>query len=137
MEKSMILIKSNWGHNETFRLISISQNAPYNECIFDVDQKVLAIISKERKESIQMLPKLTPQGDIEVLKIGKRPNGKDYAEERRIMQTYYEFYVTNADDIINLVNLLAVNADTFDFKSILTKENSTIVAPSPSPIITV
>jgi hypothetical protein len=98
---------------------------------------VLAIISKERKESIQMLPKLTPQGDIEVLKIGKRPNGKDYAEERRIMQTYYEFYVTNAEDITNLVNLLAVNADTFDFKTILTKENSTIVAPSPSPIITV
>ena len=133
----MMLIKSNWAHNETFRLISVNQNAPYNECIFDVDQKVLAIISKERKESLQMVPKLTPNGDIEVLKLGKRPNGKDYAEERRIMQTYYEFYVTDKVDIINLVNYLAVNADTFNFTTILEKESSPIVAPAVSPIITV
>lgn len=138
MTKTMMLIKTNWANKATFRMISVDNNAPYNECIFDVDQKVLAIITKEKKESFQMIPKLTPTGDIEVLKIGKRPNGKDYSEERRTMQTYYEYYVTDESDIINIVNLLSINADSFDFQTIIKSvAQESLITPVASPIITV
>jgi hypothetical protein len=52
MNKSMMLITSAWGSKKTFKLIPISPECPYNEAIFDVDNKVLAVISKQKKEFV-------------------------------------------------------------------------------------
>lgn len=62
-----------------------------------------------------MVPKMNQLGDPEILKIGKRPNGKDFAEERKAVDTYYEYYVENKDEIAFLVNQIAVNADTYNY----------------------
>ena len=134
MNKTMMLVTSAWNNQKTFRLIPFSNDAPYNECIFDLDHKVLAIISKDKKESLQMVPKLSAFGDPEVLKIGKRPNGKDFAEERKMIDTYYEYYVENRDEAVELIKLLAVNADTFDYKQYI--EAAPAEQPASSMIIT-
>lgn len=121
MSKSMLLITSTWGKNKTFKMIPASVDAPYVECIFDIDSSVLVVIGKEKKESFHMVPKLTDMGDLQALKIGKRPNGKDYAEERKLLNTYYEYYIENKEEIINFINAFALNSDSFDFTQYVEK----------------
>jgi hypothetical protein len=104
MLNSMMLIKSTWNQEKTFKLIPIHQDCPYNEAIFDPNQKVLAVISKECKESYQMLPKFNDKGDVMYLK-NARDNGKTYAEERRLVDTYYEYYIEDKGDIAAFLEL--------------------------------
>jgi len=133
MNKSMMLITSAWGAKKTFKLIPITPDCPYNEAIFDFDNKVLAVVSREKKDSLHMLAKLNEFGDPQTMKIGKRSNGKDYAEERKTLETYYEYYVEKADEVENLINMFAINADSFDYKQYFVEEKPTL----PSSIVTV
>ena len=134
MKNSMMLVTSSWGNDKTFKLIPITPECPYNECIFDVSSKVLAVIGKEKKESFHMMPKLSDDGDVLHLKIGKRPNGKDYKEERKTLATFYEYYVEKEDEIKDFINMFAVNADSFDYNEYVDKKLET---PKQSSIITV
>ena len=127
-----MLVTGSWGNNKTFKMIPVTNECPYNEAIFDRDGKVLALIGKEKKQSFHMLPKLTDMGDVQTLKIGRRANGKDYAEERKALETYYEYYIENPEEIEQVVKSLAVNADTFDFKQYMEA-----AAQQPSQLITV
>jgi hypothetical protein len=115
MNKSMILITGTWANGKTFKMIPATPDSPYNEAIFDPEAKVLALIGKEKKQSLHMLAKLNEFGDPQTMKIGKRSNGKEYAEERKTIETYYEYYVESPEEIKNIINLLALNADTFDY----------------------
>lgn len=101
-----MLIKSTWNKDKTFKLIPIHKDCPYNEAIFDVDQKVLAVISKESKDTFQMVPKFNDKGDVAYLK-SPRDNGKNYAEERRALEAYYEYYLEDEGDIMKFVKLFA------------------------------
>lgn len=92
-------------------------DCPFNEAIFDPDQKVLAVISKECKETYQMLPKFNEKGDVMYLKT-PRENGKPYAEERRLADAYYEYYLEDKEDILKFIEQFAgfdakVKADGF------------------------
>ena len=113
---NMLLITSSWGPAKTFKMIPITKECPYNEVIFDVTTKVLAIISKESKESLHMLPKLNEQGDVARLKIGKKENGKDYAEERKALVTFYEYYIEDRAEIEKFILHFAVNCSDFDYR---------------------
>ena len=115
----MLLITSSWGPKKTFKMIPATPDAIYNEAIYDVDSKVLAVIGKEKKESMHMVAKLNEWGDPQMMKIGKRSNGKEYAEERKTLETFYEYYIESAEDIVNFIKLVAVNADSFDFDQYL------------------
>jgi hypothetical protein len=134
MKNSMMLVTSSWGNDKTFKLLPISPECPYNECIFDATGKVLAIIGKEKKESFHMLPKLSDSGDVLHLKIGKRPNGKDYSEERKMLATFYEYYVEKEEEIKDFIKMFAINADTFDFLQYIDKK---VEEPKQSSIITI
>lgn len=116
---SMLLITSSWGSKKTFKMIPVTKDCPYNECIFDINTKILAVISKESKESLHMLPKLNELGDISRLKIGKKENGKDYAEERKALVTFYEYYIEDQDEIENFISMFSLNHSTFDYKQYL------------------
>jgi hypothetical protein len=133
--KSMMLVRGAWGNKTTFKMIPVVSDSPYNEGIYDLDSKVLALIGKEKKQSMYMVPKLDDFGDVKPMKIGKRSNGKDYAEERKTIDTYYEYYVENPEEIKAVINLLAINADTFDIAQYL--DVPTVAAEPVSSIITV
>ena len=133
MNKSMMLITSSWGSNKTFKMIPATPDCIYNEAIFDLDSKVLALISKEKKENLHMVAKVNEWGDVVPMKIGKRSNGKDYAEERKTLETFYEYYVENIDEVKDIVNRLAVNADTFDITSFIETKTE---APKTGNLIT-
>ena len=133
MTKSMMLVTGTWGNGKTFKMIPVTPDCPYNEAIYDREGKVLALIGKEKKQSMHMLAKLNEFGDVQRLKIGKRENGKDYAEERKTVETYYEYYIEHPEEVVNVVNALAFNADTFDFNQYMEEAQT----PASSNIITV
>jgi hypothetical protein len=129
----MVLVTSTWSNTKTFKLIPIDNNSPFNEGIYDLNSKVLALIGKERKQSMHMIAKLTDMGDVLRLKIGKRENGKDYAEERKSLETFYEYYVEDINEVKEIVNMLAINADTFDITSFVETKTE---APKTGNLIT-
>ena len=133
MNKSMMLITSSWGSNKTFKMIPATPDCVYNEAIFDLDSKVLALISKEKKESLHMVAKVNEWGDVVPMKIGKRSNGKDYAEERKSLETFYEYYVEDINEVKEIVNMLAINVDTFDITSFVETKTE---APKTGNLIT-
>ena len=112
---NMLLVKSTWNEGETFRMIPISQDCPYVECIFDPSTKVFVVISKVTKTTLHMLPRLDDNGDPAPLKT-KRANGRMVKEERKSIETFQEYYVEDHEAMDALIDLFAVNKATFDYK---------------------
>ena len=144
MENSMMLVQSTWMDQQTFRMVPTHKDCPYVECICDPTTKVFVVISTITKNTFHMVPKLDDNGDTMFVKSGKRPSGKPQKEERRVVETFQEFYLEDVDSIIALVKHFAMNEKTFKFKwkeflkdkkkeekasDIITPEKPEIIAP--------
>lgn len=113
MQDSMMLIKSEWDGKPTFKMIPINKDCPYVECIFDPDSKILAVISNIKKNILHMLPRLDDSGaPIENKVI--RPGTKKFKEERKTIETFQEYYITDIEDIKEFVNSFAINKSKLD-----------------------
>jgi len=110
---SMFIIKSDWGGKPTFRMIPVSKDCPFVECIFDPDSKVLAAIGHTKKNIMHMMTKLDENGDPVKRKI-IAPGTNPYKEERRTIETFQEYYITDAEEIKEFINMFAVNPDYFN-----------------------
>lgn len=106
---SMFIYSTDWYGQRTFRMLPLSEECPFNEAIYDPNAKVLAVISKDQKEKPQMLPKLNDKGQVIPLKNSSNPAEKTYIEERRMMDTYYEYYIDTHEDIKTFVSIFAFN----------------------------
>ena len=116
-EKTMVLVESTWQDTKTFKMIPVSNDCPYVECIYDPSSKVFVIISKVTKASLHMLPKLD--------EYGKAISGNRGAkQERRSIDTFQEYYIEEKDSIVDIVNLFAVNAKKFDITKFTDKVSS-------------
>ena len=135
MQNSMLLISSSWDGQPTFKMIPASQVAPYNEVIFDPSGPALAIVGKEKKQTLHMLPKLTDTGDVQMLKVAKRENGKQFAEQRVSMETFYEYFIEDKQEILDFVKTFALNANAVDTTSIIEKAFTKPERPE-TPIVT-
>jgi len=110
----MMLVESTWQDTKTFKMIPVSNDCPYVECIFDPSSKVLVVIGKTTKTSLHMLPKLD--------EYGKAISGNRGAkQERRSIDTFQEYYIEEEKDIKELVKMFAVNASKFDIAKFLEK----------------
>jgi len=137
MSKSMMLITSTWGPAKTFKMIPTDVNCPYAECIFDCHTGVFAAIGREKKQTFHMMPRLNDHGDIVQMKIGKRDNGKPHAEERKLVESFYEYYIEMESEIEEFVKLFAVNADKFDYKQYFEiAKQAKAATVTPSSILT-
>ena len=108
MEKSMLIVKSEWNGDQTFRMIPAHKDCPYVECIFDPKSKMLAVIGNTRKNVFHMIPKLDDNGDV-VMKKVKTDASKPYKEERRTVETFQEYYITEKDEIVSFTHMFAIN----------------------------
>ena len=115
MKNSMMIVQATWNETQTFRLIPIATECPYVECIFDPATKVFVIISKIKRTSLQMLPKLDEYGQPALGSKGRK-------EERHKVEVFQEFYIEHTDAIKDLVDLFAINAKTFDYNQFLGTE---------------
>jgi hypothetical protein len=139
VEKSMMLVKSSFGPMKSFKLIPISLNCPFVECLFSPNEKIMVIISRTSKNSYHMVPKLDDNGDEIPVKGKPRPEGKKpIREERRLVETFSEHYIVTEEEVREIVNMFAVNPKAFSLDEFFEidkgiKEN--IIAPESAKII--
>ena len=112
----MMLVNSTFRNAKSFTLIPVSLDSPYVEAMFDPSSGILAVISKVMKQSYHMVPKLDDEGNPMKLKKPNMQTGKTVKEERRLVDTFSEFYLQDKADIETFIHMFAVNADTFDYK---------------------
>lgn len=113
-DKTMMLVESTWQDTKTFKMIPVSNDCPYVECIYDPSSKVLVLIGKTTKTSLHMLPKLD--------EYGKAVSGNRGAkQERRSIDTFQEYYIEEDKDIKEITKMFAVNASKFDIAKFLEK----------------
>ena len=125
---TMKLITSAYQGKKSFGLMPISKDCPYTEGLFDPEAKILVLISTNKKESFHMLPLMDPEGKPVLAK-----NGKEYKRERKLLETYTEYYITEKVEIEEALKDHAVNAGSFDYAKYL--EGSTIVPGVEKPQI--
>lgn len=111
-ENTMMLVQATWQQSQTFRMIPISESCPYVECIFDPATKVFVVISKIKRTSLQMLPKLDDYGQ-------PVSGAKGVREERHKLEVFQEFYIEDKAAVENLIEIFAVNAKKFDYKKFM------------------
>jgi len=132
---NMLLITSGFRGAKSFALVPITDNCPYVECLFDPSSNLLAVITKTIKGSYHMIPKLDDNGDPVRLKSQRRENGKTVKEQRAMVDTYSEFYVSDPLEIEGFIDLFAVNAKHFDYKQYIAEQDIKVEHPG-SQIIT-
>ena len=123
LKPTMMLVSSYWNDKPSFRLMPVTDNCPYVECLYDPESKVFVVISKVKKTSLHMLPKLDENGDPMATKVPRR-NGKLIKEERKSIETFQEYYIGSVIDIQTLIKLHAINESQFDYLSLLNTEKS-------------
>lgn len=114
----MMLISSAWNEEASFRLMPTTLDCPFVEAIYDPSNKVLAVLSKDKKQIFQMIAKLDEQGDTLPVK-KPRKNLKPFQEKREVIESLHEHYIDKKEEIEYFINRFAENAEVFDYKSIL------------------
>lgn len=122
VEKSMLLIHAKWQGVPTFKMIPISKDCPYTECLFDPSSKIFVIVGKDKKTGLHLMPKLNEFGDPETCKTGPRPNGQTVKEQRITLETWQEYYVEDREDAISIIDMFSVNAAKFDYRKFFDNE---------------
>lgn len=106
----MLAYATDWYGNKTFRLMPLTNDCPFNEAIYDPNTKVLAIIGKTQVEKPVMLPKLNDKGETILVK-GSSPAQPRYVEERRILNTFTEYYIDAAEDVMDFITRHVINPE--------------------------
>lgn len=132
-EANMLLTSSIWNNKPSFRLMPVTQSCLFTEGIYDIDSKVLVMISNVKKDTFHMVPKIDDNGDPMMTK-APRANGSRYKEERRQLETFQEYYITEKKEIDAFIKMVAINAGDFDFSQYLDKSN-VIIEQKPEIIL--
>ena len=111
MEKNMMLVASEWNGKPSFRAMPVTADCPYVECIFDPESKVFVIISKTKRNTLQMLPKLDEYGATVT-------GTKGMKQDRHKLEVFQEYYIDDVDTISELLKYFAVNPK-FDYLSFI------------------
>ena len=106
-----MLVASEWDGKPSFRTVPMTANCPYVECIFDPQSKVFVVISKTKRNTLQMLPKLDDYGQAIT-------GTKGTKQERHKLEVFQEYYISDAESIKSFIEAIAVNTD-FDYLSIM------------------
>jgi hypothetical protein len=115
---NMLIYTTFWGNDKTFKLLPINKECPYTEVIYDTQTELLVVISKNKKQNYEMLPKLDDDGNMIQSKKPKT-NGKPMKEERRLMEVPQEHYIIERAEQESFIDKWGLNSDDFDFKKYL------------------
>jgi len=126
--QNMMLVNSSFRNAKSFTLIPVSADSPYVEAMFDPQSSILAVISKVMKQSYHMVPKLNDDGEPVRLKSPNQQTGKTVKEERRLVDTFSEFYLSDKKDIETFIHMFAVNASDFAYDDFFVDVDETKVS---------
>ena len=117
--QNMMLMTSAFRNVKSFSLFPVSLDCPYVEAMYDPSSGILAVITKVKKQSFHMMPRLNDEGQPQRLRTPNKETGKAVKEQRVNIETFSEFYITEKEEIVNFINLFAANAGSFDFTKYL------------------
>jgi hypothetical protein len=126
--QNMMLVNSSFRNAKSFTLIPVSSDSPYVEAMFDPSSSILAVISKVMKQSYHMVAKLDDEGQPMRLKTPNQQTGKTVKEERRLVDTFSEFYLSDKKDIETFIHMFAINAGDFDYNEFFVDTKETKVS---------
>lgn len=129
---NMLLINSEWNGRASFKMIPADLSCPFVECIYDPASKVLAVVGKTIKQSFHMVHKTDDNGDPMERKI-RREGASHFKQERKLLETFNEYYLADVEDIRQFIARFAINVETFDIEKYLSVV--TIDTPKPSIIV--
>jgi hypothetical protein len=119
--KCMMLFSSIWTTEnsklKTFKMLPTSKDCPFNEVLLDPENKVVAVVSKETKNTYRLIPKVDDKGRPVMVKDGS--GNPTLAQERKLMESFYEYYIDDINDIELFITTFAINSDSFNWKSYL------------------
>ena len=127
IQPTMFAVKSYWGEKPTFKLIPITKEAPFIECIFEPEHKWLVVLSTHKKEMFHMLPRLDQNGEPE-----KNKSTGQVKNQRVAQESYSEYYIYNIPEIEEFLRLVCINTK-FDFMSFFKVEKE-VIKGEPIPI---
>ena len=127
-KKNMLIISTfdRFG-KKTFGLIPVEENCPYVEAIYLPMTKSLVVMSKVQHDTFQLFPRLNDNGDIAPAK--NRSNGATYREERKALKVFYEYTLTNEEDILMFINFFAVNGKDFQIGKYVEEGEPNVALP--------
>lgn len=111
---------STWNEKPSFKLMPFTNDCLFIEGLFDTETQTLVLFTKEKKQSLHLIPKLNDEGDV--VPTAKR-KGKAYKEQRITLDTYMEYYVTDKKEICEVIDSLIMNPE-FDYKKFITEEKT-------------
>lgn len=117
--KNMMLISSAFRNAKSYSLVPVAQDCPYVEAMYDPSSSILAVITKTKKDSFHMVPRLDENGQPMRLKAPSPETGKVIKEQRVTVETFSEFYITEKEEIDNFIKIFAINSDSFDYGSMM------------------
>lgn len=129
--KNMMLISSAFRQVKSFSLIPVTDDCPYVEAMFDPTAGILAVITKVKKDSFHMVPRLDDNGQPQRLKVPNKETGKVHKEQRVNVETFSEFYIMEKEEIENFLAIFAINSTSFDYGQFFIEVDKT----EPSKII--
>lgn len=112
--QNMLLTEGVWTDGTpTFTMVGLTSDCPFLEAIFEPTKKVLILLTKEKEDTFQMLPRLDANGDPEFKKQSPKEEnpGNPYKSQRVQMNTYHESVIRPRVDIELFVSTMAINAD--------------------------
>ena len=111
---NMLLTTGTFRNVKTFNLVPVTLDCPYVEAMFYPTTTILAVITKNMKQSFHMVPRLNEEGQPQRLKVPNKEAGKTVKEQRVSVDTFSEFYLTEKEDIQTFLALFAINYKEFD-----------------------
>lgn len=137
--QSMLLVKGtvNWTGNKkaTFKMIPITNDCPYIEAVFDVDNKALGIVGRFKKQNYDMVPSLNKDGDLQKKKRPVKPGEFPFQQEKRLVETWNEHEILTKEEILKFIEMFAVNAREFDVEFFFQPIVENTAPESPAGIV--
>ena len=117
--QNMNLVSSSFRGVKSFNLFPVTDDCPYVEAMFDPASGIIVVISKNKKQTFTMMPRLGDDGEPQRLKSPNKEAGKTVKEQRVMIETFSEFYITETEEIKNFIELFAINAGSFDYSKFI------------------
>tara|TARA_R110000751_G_scaffold33547_1_gene83551 strand:- start:64 stop:510 length:447 start_codon:yes stop_codon:yes gene_type:complete len=132
--KNMRLYTSYWGESKTFKLMPVLENCPFVEAIYDPLTDMLVVISKNKKQNLQFVPRLDENGNKVKSKVPKQ-NSVPYKEQRLSMDVLQEHYLIERSEQELFINQFTVNIEDFDYQKFFKTDEPEIMVPETAPLL--
>lgn len=126
MQNSMIFLKEKEEQFDSFKLVPIHKDSPYVEIRFNYAKKVLTIISRITYEGFNVIPRMNADGVYEKSKT----HSSGYRHERLRQVSFYDYTITDKEDIKTFVNLMDGSVKSEDLEVFFIP----VPVPKPDPV---